>query len=60
MREGDVLLMHIGGPITAHAAVYVGDNLIGHHLKGRLSSKEILSDYYKRRITRIIRHRSKL
>lgn len=56
LQVGDVVLLRIAGKITGHAAVYIGDNMIAHHLKGSLSKKEFLSDYYIKRITKIIRY----
>lgn len=57
IRVGDVILFKIGSLVTTHAAVYLGNNLIGHHLKGRLSTKEAITDSYKKRITKIIRYK---
>ena len=40
-----------------HAGVYLGDGLIGHHLYGRLSSKDVYGQFYRERTTHIMRHR---
>ena len=34
---GDILLMQLDAPVTNHAAIYVGDNLIYHHRIGKSS-----------------------
>ncbi len=41
LQRGDVILMQIRSPENAnHAAVYLGDGAILHHLHGRLSSRD--------------------
>lgn len=61
IRYGDVILFKLTGTaITTHAGVYVGGNRIAHHLKGRLSSYDILGQYYKDKISTIVRHRSRV
>lgn len=57
-RPGDVLLMRMGAREANHAAVYLGDNLILHHLEGRLSSREPWGTDYRARTTHILRHAS--
>jgi len=57
MQKGDVLLMQVGGNITTHGAIYLDNNVIGHHLPGRLSSKDVLGQYYLDRITKVVRHK---
>jgi len=57
LQEGDVLLMHIGGNITGHGAVYLGNNKIGHHLPGRLSSIDVIGQFYLDRVTKVVRHK---
>lgn len=37
---GDVVLFQLQSPVANHAAVYVGEGLLLHHLQGRLSRKE--------------------
>lgn len=57
-RQGDVLLMRMGAREPNHAALYLGDNLILHHLEGRLSAREPWGDDYRARTTHILRHAS--
>lgn len=41
MKEGDVILMNIlGGNVVSHAAIYLGNGLILHHLYNRLSKED--------------------
>jgi proteasome lid subunit RPN8/RPN11 len=48
MEIGDVILMQIRAMngVPNHAAIYLGDGLILHHLHGRLSSRDIWGGYF--------------
>lgn len=56
LRSGDALLMAAGSRVPNHAAVFLGDNMILHHVRGRLSGREILDDTWRRRITHVLRY----
>ena len=43
MRPGDVFLAQIMAPVTNHGGVYLGNGLILHHLRGRLSKTDVAS-----------------
>lgn len=60
LQYGDALLMQLRSPVSNHAAVYIGDDLILQHLERRLSSRDVLSGYYQKNTTHILRHRSRL
>lgn len=45
---GDCFLMQIGSKVANHAAIYLGDNLILHHLINRLSCRDVYGGYYKK------------
>ena len=60
LQYGDALLMQLRSPVSNHAAVYIGDGLILQHLERRLSSRDVLSGYYQKNTTHILRHRSRL
>lgn len=61
MMEGDVLLMQIGATsVATHAAVYIGDNKIAHHITGRLSCREVYGQYYQDRTVKAIRHKDRM
>lgn len=57
-RKHDVLLMRVASPVPNHGAVYLGDGLIGQHLMGRLSSKDVYGGWFEKVTTHILRHRS--
>lgn len=60
MQVGDALLLSLdGSPGLNHVAVYVGDQQILHHLRGRLSSRDVFGGYYLKQTGRVLRHRSR-
>lgn len=52
---GDIVIGRVLGPVENHAAVYLGDGLILHHLAGRLSRREPLGPW-RRFATLYLRH----
>lgn len=55
----DVLLMQIGNTaVTGHAAVYIGDAQIMHHVIGRLSMRQPYGGYWRDATRKILRHES--
>ena len=54
-RAGDLCLAQIRSPITNHAAIYMGDGLILHHLNGRSSRREP-GDPWLKFMTHHLRH----
>lgn len=56
LRPGDVLCMAIGESEPNHLAVYVGDNLIAHHIYGRLSSADLFRDFFRNTTCFVLRH----
>lgn len=60
LRPHDALLMQVGSPVPNHAAIYLGDDLILHHVAGRLSSKDVYGGYWRKNTTHVLRHRSLL
>lgn len=59
LKYGDVILFALGTHITTHGAVYIGDNQIAHHYRGRLSCRDVLGKYYIDRATRFLRHKDR-
>ncbi len=56
LQPGDALLMQAASKVPNHAAVYLGDNVILHHVRGRLSGRDIFDDQWRRRVTHVLRH----
>lgn len=58
LQVGDVLLMQIrsNNGVPNHAAIYLGDGLILHHLHGRLSSRDVYGGYWREVTRQIIRY----
>ncbi|QGY29080.1 C40 family peptidase [Pantoea cypripedii] len=57
MQPGDVIMMRVQAPVTNHAAVYLGNNIILHHAFGNLSARIPYGKYYRDRTVRIVRHK---
>jgi cell wall-associated NlpC family hydrolase len=56
MARFDMIIMKFG-PVPNHAAVYLGDNKILHHVGGRFSTIEELTRAYKQKIAVVYRNR---
>lgn len=57
-EKHDVFLMQIRSPVPNHAAVYLGDEMILHHLYNRLSTRDTYGGYWQYVTTLQLRHRS--
>lgn len=57
---GDALLMALDSSKLNHCAVYVGEQLILHHVRGRLSSRDVFGGYYLKSTGRALRHSSRM
>ncbi|ERK18622.1 Phage tail assembly protein [Pantoea sp. AS-PWVM4] len=60
MKPGDVIMMRVQAPVTNHAAVYLGNNIMLHHAFGNLSARVPYGKYYRDRTVRIVRHKELL
>lgn len=59
LQYGDALLMQLESSLPNHAAIYIGDQQILHHIQGRLSSRDVLGSYYAKNTAMVLRHESR-
>ena len=60
LQPGDGLLMRVMSPeVDNHAAVYLGEGMMLHHLYGQISRREPWDHPWQRRTTGAVRHRSR-
>lgn len=55
-QVGDVILMNIRADVPNHAAVYLGDGIILHHMYGRLSTRDVYGGYWAEVATKLLRY----
>lgn len=46
LQKNDVILMQIGYKNPSHAAIYLGDSLMLHHLRNKLSSRDVYGGFW--------------
>ena len=56
---GDIVLMQLEAPVPNHAAIYIGDQMVLHHVQGRLSSRDIYGGYYLKSTAMVLRHETR-
>ena len=59
LQHGDSVLMQLGANLPNHAAIYLGDQQILHHVQGRLSSRDVFGGYYVKNTAMVLRHESR-
>lgn len=60
LEKHDIILMKVGSPVSNHAAVYLGDNIILHHVDSKISSRDVYGGWWKKITVKILRHKSLL
>lgn len=58
LQKHDIILMQVGSQVPNHCAIYLGDNIILHHVMGKASSRDVYGGYWKKITTHIVRHKS--
>lgn len=56
LQKGDALLMAIDSNMLNHVGVYIGDQMVLHHLRGRLSSRDLLGEWLLKCTGRVLRY----
>lgn len=56
LHEGAVILMQVLSDVPNHAAIYVEDNIILHHLHGRLSCRDVYGGYWRKHTSHILKY----
>lgn len=59
-RRHDALLMQVAARCDNHAAIFLGDGTILHHLYGRQSGHDVYGGYWAMHTTAVLRHHSLL
>ena len=60
IQHGDAILMSIENHGLNHVGVYADHQMLLHHLRGRLSSRDIYGGYYLKSTGRILRHTNRM
>lgn len=53
---GDLVLMQVESPVANHLAVYLGENIILHHLVNQLSRRDVYGGYWQKHTVKFLRY----
>lgn len=56
LEVGDCFLIQIGGPVPSHAAIYIGEDLMLHHLQNKLSSRDVYGGFWRKNTRAVVRY----
>jgi len=56
LQAGDLILMALQNRRLNHCGVYLGDQLLLHHVRGRLSSRDVYGEWLQKCTGRMLRH----
>lgn len=57
LKEHDLIIMQIRATKPNHAAVYIGNNRILHHMFGKLSKEDVYGGYWAEHTSFVLRHK---
>lgn len=58
IEKHDLIIMKIRAPVANHAAIYVGNGMILHHMFGKLSKKDVYGGYWAEHTVIVLRHKN--
>lgn len=59
IKYGDLILMQLESDVPNHAGIFIDNNLVLHHVQGRLSSRDLYGGYYQKVTAKILKHESR-
>lgn len=60
LSHGDVLLMQIQSPVPNHGAIWLEGGMILHHIHGRLSSRDVYGEFFRKVSVKQLRYAGKI
>ena len=57
LKEHDLIIMQIRSSVPNHGSIYLGNNLILHHMFGKLSRKDVYGGYWEEKTVAVLRHK---
>lgn len=55
-EPGDVILMQVMSPVPNHGAIYLGDDIMLHHVQHRLSCRDVYGGMWRKHTTHVLRY----